>query len=272
MSENELTKSAETGLVATPDYGNVEGTGFENQTRDDMSTPFMSLLQTNSPQCGEVDDGGIEGAKPGMFLNSATEEIYDGREDGVVIVPATTEHLFVEYKPRDEGGGFVGIHEVGSDVVRKARANAEAFNKLKHEGNDLVEAFYVYGVIVEDGEPLGGIVIPFTSTKIKAYKKWNTRIGTLLVPTSDGRRQRPPMFAHQVRIKSLKQENQHGKFFVYELSPAKGTLKESLLEPDDPCFIAAQDLMKSVASGEAKAAQPESNNGEGGGGSHNVPF
>jgi hypothetical protein len=269
---NEIAKT-NTGLATTPDYGDVEGSGFENQTRDDMSTPYLSLLQTNSPQCGDVEDGGLEGAKPGMFLNSATEELYDGRDGGVIVVPATTQHLYVEYKPRDEGGGFVSTHAVASDIVRHAKAEAVAFNRLKSpEGNDLTEAFYVYAVVCEDGEPLGGIVIPFTSTKIKTYKKWNTRIGTLLVPRADGTRRRPPMFAHQVRITSLKQENQHGKFFVFDLAPAKGTLVESLLEPDDPCFVAAQDLMNSVAAGETEAKQPASQDGGGEANSDNVPF
>ena len=255
MSDELITTDA-SGMVLAADY-DYEQTGFENQTRDDRSTPYLTLLQTNSPQCAEVADGGIEGAKPGMFMNSATEEVYDGRDDGVLIVPAYTEHLYVEYRPRLEGGGFVGIHPFDGDVVRRAKQEAVAFNKLNVNGNDLTEAFYLYGVLCDGDEPIGGIVIPFTSTKIKAYKKWNTRVSTLLIPRSDGRRATPPLFAHLIRIKSLKQENQHGKFFVFEISPANGDVKNSLLPPDDLRVLAGEELMRSVSSGEMRAAQPE---------------
>lgn len=259
---DELTKNEKAELAVTPDYGDYDGeTGFENQTRDDRSTPYLTLLQTNSPQCDEDEEGNVEGAAPGMFLNSATEELYDGRGEGVLVVPAYTEHIYIEYRPRDAGGGFVGTHEVSSEVVRKARSTAEAFNRLKVGENDLTEAFYLYCVLCDGEEPVGGIVVPFTSTKIKAYKKWNTRVSTLLLPKPNGRRGTPPIYAHLVRVTSLKQENQHGKFFVFELAPANGKLTDSLLPPDDPRFQAGYQLMKTVAAGEAKAAQPTANNG-----------
>jgi hypothetical protein len=268
----DLTKNEDRALAATPDYSEYEGqTGFENQTRDDRSTPYLTLLQTNSPQCDDEEEGNVEGAMPGMFLNSATEELYDGRGDGVIVVPAYTEHLFIEYKPRESGGGFVGTHEVDSDVVRKARSEAIAFNKLKVGENDLTEAFYLYAVLCDGDEPVSGIVIPFTSTKIKTYKKWNTRVSTLLVAKADGRRGTPPIFAHLVRVKSLKQENQHGKFFIFDLTPANGTVLESLLPPNDVRMQAGLELMKTVAAGEAKAAQPVADTGDGTN-SDNVPF
>jgi len=271
----DLTKNEETGVAVVPDYGDVTETGFENQTMDDRSTPYLTLLQQNSPQCRDAQDGGIEGAKPGMFMNSATQELYDGRDAGVLVVPAYTQHLYIEYRPREEGGGFVGVHQADSEVVREAKSRATAFNRLTVGGNDLTEAFYVFCALTDsDGEPIGGIVIPFTSTKIKAYKKWNTRVSTLLLPRADGRRATPPIFAHLVRVKSSLEENQHGKFFGMSLSPAvDGDLKASLLPRDDPRFVAAHELMKSVSSGDVKAAGPSGQNSEGGGGaSDDTPF
>ena len=258
----DVTKNESRELAPTPEY-DYEETGFENQTMDDRSTPYLTLLQTNSPQCAEEADGGVEGAKAGMFLNSATEELYEGREEGVLVVPAYTDHLYIEYKPRDSGGGFVGTHAVASNEVRKARSEAVAFNKLKIGENDLTEAFYLYGVLCDGDEPVGGIVIPFTSTKIKTYKKWNTRVSTLLIPKANGRRGTPPIFAHLLRITSLKQENQHGKFFIFNMDPAEGTILESLMSPDDIRLHAGLELMKSVASGDAKAAQPSADAGDG---------
>ena len=243
--------------IAVFDYSDIEETGFENQTQEDRSTPYLGVLQQNSPQCRDPEDGGIEGAKAGMFYNSATNELYEGRSEGVVIVPAYTEHVYVEYRPRESGGGFVGSHAADSDVVRLARSNAVTFNRLNVDGNDLTEQFNVYAVLTEGGEVLGGIVIPFTSTKIKAYKKWNTRVSTLLLPRADGKRAVPPLFSHLVRIRSVPEENQHGKFFGVSLAPAvDGDIKASLIGQHDDRFIFAQALMQSVSSGHLKAATP----------------
>ena len=53
------------------------------------------------------------------------------------------------------------------------------------------------------------------------------------------------------------EENQHGKFFTVDLTPAvDGDIKASLLSPDDARFMAAHELMKSVSGGEVKAAAP----------------
>ena len=254
----EVTKT-EKNEIAVFDYSSVEETGFENQTQEDRSTPYLGVLQQNSPQCRDPEDGGIEGAKAGMFYNSATNELYEGRNDGVVIVPAYTEHVFVEYRPRESGGGFVGSHAADSDLVRQARSQAVAFNRLSVNGNDLTEQFNIYAVLIEGEDILGGIVIPFTSTKIKAYKKWNARVSTLLLPRSDGTRGLPPLFSHRVRIRSVSEENQHGKFFGLSLTPAiDGDIKSSLIGEHDDRFIFAHALMKSVSSGQLKAAAPVS--------------
>jgi len=253
-----MTKVAKTekNEIAVFDYSSVEETGFENQTQEDRSTPYLGVLQQNSPQCRDPEDGGIEGAKAGMFYNSATNELYEGRNDGVVVVPAYTEHVFVEYRPRESGGGFVGTHAADSEVVRQARSQAVAFNRLSVNGNDLTEQFNVYAVLTEGEDVLGGIVIPFTSTKIKAYKKWNTRVSTLLLPSRSGRSV-PPLFSHLVRVRSVSEENQHGKFFGVSLAPAvDGDIKASLIGPHDDRFIFAQALMQSVSSGQLKAAAP----------------
>jgi hypothetical protein len=257
----EVTKT-EKNEIAVFDYSSVEETGFENQTQEDRSTPYLGVLQQNSPQCRDPEDGGIEGAKAGMFYNSATNELYEGRNDGVVVVPAYTEHVFVEYRPRESGGGFVGSHSASSDLVKEARSRAVAFNRLSVNGNDLTEQFNVYAVLTEGEDVLGGIVIPFTSTKIKAYKKWNTRVSTLLMPRGDGKRAVPPLFSHLVRIRSVSEENQHGKFFGVSLAPAvDGEIKSSLIGPTDDRFIFAQALMQSVSSGHLKASAPVSEGG-----------
>lgn len=250
----EVATKAESA-VATYDYSQDAGAGFENQTQADITIPFVAVLQALSPQVKDVSDGGVEGAKQGQLHNSVTDELFEGKT-GVLFVPSYTEHLFTEWVPREAGGGFVGRHEVDSDIVRAAKAASTEFGKYTTEsGNQLAETFYVYGVLCPEGGALEPIVLGFTSTKIKVYRKWNTRLQMFTVPTKDGGKIQPPMFAHLTRLGTVSDSNTKGDFFNFTLTPAEGEVKSSLLAPDDPRFQAAKDLRDMVRGGTAKAAE-----------------
>jgi hypothetical protein len=241
--------------VAVYDYGEDAGAGFENQTQADITIPFIAVLQALSPQVKDPSDGGVEGAKQGMLHNSVTDELFDGKA-GVLFVPAYTEHLFTEWVPRDAGGGFVGRHEVDSDIVKAAKSASTEFGKYTTEsGNQLAETFYVYGVLCPEGAALEPIVLGFTSTKIKVYRKWNTRLQMFTVPTKDGGKLQPPMFAHLTRLGTVADSNTKGDFFNFTLTPAQGEVKSSLIAPNDERFMAAKDLRDMVRGGQAKAAE-----------------
>jgi len=185
--------------------------------------------------------------------------------------------MYVEFRPRSEGGGFLGSHEVNSDVVRNAEGS---FNELRTgEGNELTETFYVYGVMV-GGDPaspetlhvVGGIIIPFASTKIKMYKKWNTSVRTHMVSTPNGRRVNPPIFANLVRVTSVPDENKKGKFNNIRLAPAIGALKDSLLAPESDLFLAAKEFGQLVKQGAVKISDPTQDAPAASEGSDEIPF
>ena len=230
------------------DYGDEEGAGYEHQTSDDTQIPFMVLLQPMSPSV--VD--GKEGAKPGCWYNTVTEEIYP-KDEGFLFVPATTRHYYGEWTPRDAGGGFHGHHEVDSELVQEAVRNSTKFGRNKLDnGNDLVECYYAYGVVCDGEEPESMAVIAFTSTKIRSYKGWQTRMRQLSIQAPSGRRMRPPMNAHLTRVTSEMKKNDQGTFYVPVINSANPAgLLESLLPPSDARFQAAKECRTLVDGGEA---------------------
>ncbi len=244
-----MPKKKDTALTTKVDYSDHEGQGFENQTAADQLIPFLSVLQKMSPQVDENPK-----AKPGLLYNTVSQEVY-GKE--VLFVPAITDHCYVEWKPRDDGGGMVGKHSLHSEIVSDAKKEHE-FGKLKTpEGNDLVETFYIYGVVV-DGDPKEGnvlsvAIVAFTSTKISIYKKINTRLSTFQITNNaTGRKQRPPLFAHLLRIGTQQQENVHGKFFNFDIKTFGEEMMEGLLNPNDPRFAAAAAVREAVESGNVR--------------------
>lgn len=246
------TKDEETAIVATGvtdlaelDYGEDSGRGFENQDGSDSSLPFMKLLQAGSPDLEKLDK-----AKPGMWLDTATQQLYD-REEGFLFVPGTTRHVFAEWVPREMGGGFRGHHEIDSKtvteaIVRAKEGNAKFGKYRTPDGNQLTETFYVYGALCTVEFAVSPAVIAFTSTKIKHYKQWNTRLRGLTIPTSRGL-VRPPMFANLTRIASFKDKNNLGEFYVPRISSADPRgMKESLLKPTDERFLLAKQVAEMV--------------------------
>ncbi len=261
--------------VTTYDYGDDAGVGFEGTKSSDLSIPFLGVLQSNSPQ---VEDNNPDGAASGMLYNTVTRELLDG-EKGIVFLPCHKDTAFVEWVPRDLGGGFVGMHDPDGDVVKASKEAHEAdpdakFGKYKVGKNDLIETYYVYGLILDDtGEETQGFaVISFTSTKIKAYRDWTTAMYTL--------KGKPPIFANRARIRTVKQKNDFGTFFNFCIDPLRETWVKSLISPitNKELLVEASGFREMVTSGMARAAfETERSTGDGSGateetGDNKVPF
>lgn len=243
-------KDQNTAMAEYGAYADYAGAGFENQTSDDYSIPFLQILQALSPQIQEND-----ALRQGMILNTVTGEVFEGKK-GIAFVPATTQHVYVEWKPRDAGGGFVGIHEVNSGIVTHAKVASSEFGKYTTpDGNELIETFYVYGIAIDDDSNASEAVLAFSSTKIKKYKGWMTKAKTIQIPLPDGRRIPAPLFAHRYRLKTVSEKNNKGQFFNWDAISFDGSnAQEARLLPDDSLFQAAVNIKSMIEQGKARAA------------------
>lgn len=243
-------KAQPTAVGPVIDYGKYSGRGFQNQTKEDIALPFINLLQSNSPEVDKKDERYINGAEPGMFVNSVTKELFSHIE----LVPAITMHTFDEWRPRDAGGGIVASHPLHSEVTKEARAQSTQFGKFKRGDNDLVETFKIFGVQSIDGKPGPMVVVAFTSTKIKSYRHIMGRLQSFQFTMENGQRITPPLFAHLVRIDAVGAKNAKGSFYKTSVLPAvENDVAKSLLDTSDPRFILAAECESLVSAGKAKA-------------------
>jgi hypothetical protein len=253
------------------DYGEEAGGGFEDVTSKDLAIPFLNILQSNSPQVVDEDP---EGCKPGMIYNTVTRELFDS-DKGAIFLPCHTEAQFVEWVPRDDGGGYVGSFDAGSPEVKKALEENDGKDRKLYIGkNHLIETNYVYGLVLEeDGiTPAGFAVLSFTSTKMKPYRAWTTSMFTI--------RGRPPLWANRARIQTVKQKNDHGTFFNYKIVPYGKTWADGLINPveNGELIAEAKSFREMVLNGIAKADHHNERSGEGSGGDSggdddgNAPF
>lgn len=256
--------------LAKLDFGDHAGVGFENQTQDDIAIPFLALAQALSPEVQDGDPKQIPGAKIGSLFNTVTRELLP---DTVYFVPCTTQHVYVEWVPRDAGGGFVDVHQPDSMLVKTARAQAESFNDLKtDEGHELIETFYIYGLLLDGPEAktsVSPIVIAFTSTKIKKYKALMTKLRTI--------KGKPPMYAFRLGITSVADKNKKGQPFKnFEIIPAiGGSLMEALNLPGtehEPLLNEGKALVEAIHGGLAKADHASQSNAKSEAGDGDEPF
>lgn len=248
--------------LALSAYGEDSGAGFEDMGQDDFIIPFLNILQKGSPQVDDEKSQYLPGAKAGMVINSVTEELYPSA-DGIRFIPVHRDHKFIEWVPRLQGGGFLGTHDPEDPMVIEARKGG-AFGKLETpEGNDLVETFYVFGLALDADGGYSPALMAFSSTQIKAYKRWMTQMRSIqLRDPETGRRVTPPMFSHVFRLRTRQQENQKGSWHGWSIGfdqpgdPEQGIgpAEASRLLPTDELYQAAKEIRNLVTSGTARVA------------------
>lgn len=261
MAKNVSTevKAQTQELAANAAFEDYAGAGFENQSSDDYSIPFLQILQGLSPILQQRDD-----LKQGMIFNTVTGEAFAAKS-GVAFVPATTQHQYVEFRPREVGGGFVGAYPVNDPMVLAAIAASKEFGKYTTpEGNELNETFYVYGVAVTDDGQQMDAVIGFTSSKIKKYKTWMTKAKTIQIPLPDGRRIPAPLFSHRYRLTTVVEKNPKGSFSNWDITFDGENAVAARLLPSDPLFQQAVAIKGLLDSGKARAAHESVQTGDDG--------
>jgi len=194
------------------DYSEFAGMGREETRAEDYAIPFLRIIQTNSPEVDESNAKFIPEAKAGMFHNTVTGQIYDGRV-GLRAIPCLFRREFVEWKPRDAGGGFVKAYDVTDPIVATGKVPEGQRDLVLPNGNKLIETFYQY-VLVEtpDGEMFPA-VMSFISTQIKKIRRWNSMIGQKRITLPNGKViGDPPSFAFWYHISTVTEKNDKGSW------------------------------------------------------------
>lgn len=248
-----------TDLSTALDFGDDFGQGFENQTSADKKLPILEVLQAKSPLVEDPEKNPDERFRAGMFHNTGTGDVYSGKT-GIVLVPAITEHLYIEWVPREKGGGFVAAHPLGSEI---ANFCAGKFGRVAlANGNEVQETFQIFGVICEDNDesaPIGAVVIPFVSKKINTYKGLATRLSQFQVPVNingETRKVTPPLFSHRIRLTTVFEQNPKGPAYNIAADSFKDSLASSLIGKSHAAYQMAKKLRDDYMAGLVKMQTP----------------
>lgn len=241
-----LVAAGGSGLAVAPSYLAAEefegGGGFEGAGTESYAIPFIQVLQKMSPLVDADSPKYVEGAKAGMFYNTVTSELFDGKE-GLIIVPCAFKRVFNEWGGREGDGGFKGSFtpeqfdamlqnkEVSVLEGKAYRPDKDGHINVK-KSNYLADTREHYSLIQH---PKTGVyfigVIALASTLTKASRTLMTMLNTFRVDTPQGKRM-PPTYAHRVKMITIPQTNDKGawsgvKFELAGLIQDPATFKEA---------------------------------------------
>lgn len=203
-SKNLPAVAEESGLPALPD-GMLddmlasEGQGLENASVEDFALPLIQLLQKLSPQVDDTDSRYIEGARAGDFLHSVSREVIPG-EEGFLVIPVLYKKVYVEWIPRERGGGFVNVYDTKQEA-----------DQYSEPENDVVDTAQWYVLLEMPDGSWTQAVIPMTSTKMKVSRNWATQARMKKIEVN-GEQRTPPLFSQLYRISSKGMKNDKGAF------------------------------------------------------------
>jgi hypothetical protein len=220
-----------------------QGVGLDYDTSD-LQIPFVRLIQAMSPQIKKSDPSFIPGASQGDIFNTVTGQSWDG-EEGVTVVPCYQETKYLMFKPREQGGGFLGEMSKGNpDIARTTRTGAK---EILPDGNELVKSDQHYCLILDESGIPGFGIIDMKSSGLKVSRRWKTQIKMLTIKhPKTGELVSPPLFGTKWKLSAIEESNDQGTWFNWTVNNDGFVEDKELLE-------AAINFRKSIMSGEAKA-------------------
>lgn len=222
------------------DFEQDAGMGLEGADKNSYAIPFIKIIQALSP---EIET--IEGAKPGMFINTITGELMKE----VNVVPCFFQRRFLRWAPRSEGSGYKGNYTPAEVEAGKLPCEMSADGKMIIEGDTLMDTRNHYVLMKDKNGSWQTALVSMSSTQIKKSKRWMSRILGIEFNKKDGGTFNPPSFSHIYKLKSVKEENSLGHWWAYDID---------LVSPieDAQTYQKAKAFYETLCKGEFEVQQP----------------
>lgn len=229
--------------LSMDDMAQDSGGGFEGVTAKDVTVPYLSILQSGSPQVKRGDPAQIPGAAEGDIFNTATKEVY---KDGLRLIPCAFQKRYVEWVDRDAGGGFVASH---ADEAILLQTTKDDKGKMRlASGNVVVTTAYHYVLVMREDGSFYPAIMAMSSTQLKKSRDWIGLMQGLKIKTSRGM-VTPATYSHSYKCQTTTQKNNFGTWQGWDLSAP------TMLDSNE-LYAIAKAFSQSVNEGTVKAADP----------------
>ena len=239
---NQVAKKEAAGALSTNLFEADAHAGTQNMAQEDLALPFLKVLGQLSPEINKRDGKYVEGAEPGMILNTVTNEIFDGAK-GIDVLPVFYKRQYVEWQDRGESKGApVAIHEASSDIMSKTTRDKSYKDRLP-SGNYIENTANHFLVVL--GKSPTTALISMKATQLKVSRKWNSMMMGLKLQGKNGLFT-PPTYSHIYKLKTVQMSNDKGTWFGWDVSK-EGPVK------DKSVYDVAKQFALRVGKGEVVA-------------------
>jgi hypothetical protein len=216
-TSKEVANKNSTDVVVSTAFEEDAGSGLENLTSEDLTIPRLKILQALSPEVNKHDGKYVEGAETGDILNTVTRELYSDDTQSVVVLPVAYKRMFLEWQPRESGGGLVKQH-LEPEILNETTKSDRGGDVLPNGNYIQTSATHYCLVLSSDSESYQQVMIPMSGTQLKKSRTWNSVMASLKVKSSNGKVFTPPSYSHKYQLKTKAESNDRGNWFGWDIS------------------------------------------------------
>ena len=222
--EKQVAIKKEAELPSTILFEEDSAAGFENVKTSSLALPILKLLQNGSGEAQKRNQNYVEGAEPGMLLNTVTKKLYDGAK-GIEVIPC---HYKLEYQEWADFGTGSGrpenIYDANSDILSKTK-NEMGKDRLDN-GNYILTVGQHY-VLIRDGNSTENALISMSSSQGKISRKWNSMMMSISLDGKNGP-YTPPSFSHSYKLTTVLNSGKGNQWYGYNVVK-EGPVKDAAL-------------------------------------------
>ena len=211
--ENNVTTRKEGALPSTALYEGDAHAGFENVKTTSLALPILKLLQNGSGEAQKRNQNYVEGAEPGMFLNTVTKKLYDGAK-GIEVIPC---HYKLEYQEWADFGTGSGrpenIYDANSDILSKTK---NEMGKDRLENGNYIQTVGQHYVLIREGNSTENALISMSSSQGKVSRKWNSMMMSITLDGKNGP-YTPPSFSHKYKLTSVLNSGKGNQWYGFNV-------------------------------------------------------
>lgn len=225
----------------------ADTTGYENVSQQDLGIPFLAICQKGSPEYDEDHEDHeikkIEGIQVGSIFDTVSRKIlYQPDGEPVQFIPCYYQRLYVEWKPRNQGGGIVASYQ-DSAIMNDATRDKDGRDVLPN-GNIIVTTGYFFGFYL-DGDDLINVVLGLSSTQLKKARQilnllYSRKIPNMGTPF--------PMYAQILRLSTIPEKNEKGSWRGWSIESGEIITDPVLLNKGKEASIAIRNNGLSLPS------------------------
>ena len=221
-NKNEISDKKNTDMAVPSAFLEDAGSGLENIGAEDVTIPRLKILQALSPEVNKHDGKYVDGACSGDIINTVSSTLYND-DNPLVVLPVAYKRLFLEWTPRESGGGLVAQHD-DPNILSKTTRNKTGQDELENGNYIQTSATHFVLAIGKDGD-FDTAMISMAGTQLKRSRTWNSMMASVKMKSGD-KVFTPPSFSHKYSLGCVQESNDRGSWFGWGIS-ALGQVSES---------------------------------------------